>query len=84
MNAKPIGHHKPHVGRNLLTSLQNHNVARDNQRTVQALAFTSAQHRGTRGEHLANCLHRLFRPALLDIADDGVGNYDRENNARVN
>ena len=42
-----------------------------------------AEHRGARADHVADGVERSFGFVLLDDADDGVDDDDRENDGRI-
>ncbi|MCR5872800.1 hypothetical protein LRS10_00495 [Phenylobacterium sp. J426] len=83
LDPQAVRSEKAQIGRNLLACLEQDDIARYDQRAVDAYALGLADDGALRRQHLADGIHGLFRPSLLDEADDRIGEDNREDHARV-
>ena len=65
------------------TGLEQHDVADNERFAINAAARAVAHYRRTRRQHLAYRVHRLFRLAFLDKADNRIRENDRQNHQRI-
>jgi len=71
------------VGWNLVSSLQQHDVARHQGAGGQVLHFSAAQHGGMRSRQLLQRRHGLVCAPGLHETDDGIEHHDHQNDQCV-
>ncbi len=73
----------PRVGRDLIASLDQNDVARNDFMGRDALALARANDRRFRSCNVHQCAHRFFGPCLLHEAENGVQGDDRQDDDRL-
>ena len=71
------------VGRNTVSGLQQHHVARHERIRLDGAPRVFAQDGSVRCQHSADRGHGIFRAPLLNEADHRIGQNDREDHRRV-
>ena len=71
------------IGRYLITRFQQHDIAGNKMLAINTDTLTATNYMGTWREHMADRIHCLFRLALLNEADNGVGNNHGQDDTRI-